>query len=151
MPFVQVKIDETIEEKRKKSESFKQIWEGSREEYRLIGEMISLRKPQKITQSQLAKLTGNKQQVISRIEKRENCPTLKTFCNLHFIQICDFVSYFVHLYYKTHYEKCPLPNRVAKLIDEDFIGRVMATFKANNILNLKASSERYGLVVYPKN
>ncbi|MBQ2923003.1 MAG: DUF3800 domain-containing protein [Tyzzerella sp.] len=69
----------------------------------------------------------------------------------YFIQICDFVSYFVHLYYKTHYEKCPLPNRVAKLIDEDFIGRVMATFKANNILNLKASSERYGLVVYPKN
>ena len=82
MPFVQVKIDETIEEKCKKSESFKQIWEGSREEYRLIGEMVSLRKTQKITQSQLAKLTGNKQQVISRIEKRENCPTLKTFCNL---------------------------------------------------------------------
>ena len=82
MPFIQVKIDETIELKCKKSESFKQIWEGSREEYRLIGEMVSLRKSQKITQSQLAKLTGNKQQVISRIEKKENCPTLKTFCNL---------------------------------------------------------------------
>lgn len=68
----------------------------------------------------------------------------------HFIQICDFISYFVHLYYKTRYKKVPLPNRVAKLINEDFVGSVMATFKANNILNLKASSEKYGLVIYPK-
>lgn len=68
----------------------------------------------------------------------------------HFIQICDFVSYFVHLYYKTRYEKTSLPNRVANLIDADFVGRVMATFKENNILNLKASSEKYGFVIYPK-
>ena len=68
----------------------------------------------------------------------------------HFIQICDFVSYFVHLYYKTRYEKANLPNRVANLIDNAFVGSVMATFKANNILNLKASSEKYGLVIYPK-
>ncbi len=68
----------------------------------------------------------------------------------HFIQICDFVSYFVHLYYKTRYEKEPLPNRVANLIDNDFVGSVMATFNANSILNLKASPEKYGLVIYPK-
>ena len=68
----------------------------------------------------------------------------------HFIQICDFISYFVHLYYKINYEQKELPNRVGKLIDKDFIGRVMATFKVNDILNLKASSERYGLVIYPK-
>ena len=82
MPFVELKVDETIEQRCKESEHFKEIWEERREEYRLIGEMISLRKAQRITQSELAKLTGNKQQVISRIEKRENCPTLKTFCNL---------------------------------------------------------------------
>lgn len=68
----------------------------------------------------------------------------------HFIQICDFISYFVHLYYKTYCEKKGLPNRVGKLIDKDFVGRVMATFNANGILNLKASAEKYGLVVYPK-
>ena len=68
----------------------------------------------------------------------------------HFIQICDFISYFVHLYYKCKYENKPLPNRVAKLLDEDFIGSVMATFKKNDILNLKASPEKYGLVIYPK-
>ena len=37
-------------------------WNESREEYKLIGEMISLRKAEKIT-------PGSKQQVISRIEK----------------------------------------------------------------------------------
>ena len=68
----------------------------------------------------------------------------------HFIQICDFVSYFVHLYYKIYYEHKDLPNRVGKLIDKDFVGRVMATFNVNGILNLKASSEKYGLVIYPK-
>ena len=82
MSFVEVKISEAIEQKCKESESFREAWEESREEYRLIGEMVSLRKSQKVSQSQLARLTGNKQQVISRIEKKENCPTLKTFCNL---------------------------------------------------------------------
>lgn len=48
----------------------------------MIGEMIALRKEGKLTQSQLALLTGNKQQVISRIERKENSPSLKTFCNI---------------------------------------------------------------------
>lgn len=82
MPFVQVKVDEIIEQKCRESDSFKKAWDGSREEYRLIGEMISLRKAEKMTQSQLAAVTGNKQQVISRIEKKESNPTLRTFCNL---------------------------------------------------------------------
>ena len=82
MPFVQIKVNELLEQKRHESESFKQEWDESRDEYRLIGEMIRLRKQENITQSELANLTGNKQQVISRIEKRENCPSLKTFCNL---------------------------------------------------------------------
>lgn len=68
----------------------------------------------------------------------------------YFIQICDFISYFVHLYYLTRYEKRELPNRVARLIDKNFIGSVLATFRENGILNLKASSEKYGFVIYPK-
>ena len=48
----------------------------------LIEEMISIRKSQNISQSQLAKLTGNKQQAISRIEKSEHSPSLKTFSNI---------------------------------------------------------------------
>lgn len=68
----------------------------------------------------------------------------------HFIQICDFISYFVHLYYMAKYENRPLPNRVGRLIDFVFVSRVIATFETNNILNLKASSEQHGFVIYPK-
>ncbi len=82
MPFVQVNISKEIEKEKRNSPQFRKAWEESREEYRLITEMISLRKKEKMTQSSLAEITGNKQQVISRIEKRENKPSLRIFCNL---------------------------------------------------------------------
>lgn len=82
MPFVEVNIQNEIEKRKKESKEFEKVWEENREEYRLIGEMIALRKEEKLTQSQLALLTGNKQQVISRIERKENSPSLKTFCNI---------------------------------------------------------------------
>jgi hypothetical protein len=58
-----------------------------------------------------------------------------------FIQICDFISFFVHLYYKTRYGKLPLPNRIGRLIDNEIVGCVMATFEKKGILNTKASGE----------
>ncbi|MCI8513488.1 MAG: helix-turn-helix transcriptional regulator [Lachnospiraceae bacterium] len=82
MPFIQVDIEKEIKKHCKESASFKKAWDESREEYKLIGEMIRLRKKEKITQSRLAEITGNKQQVISRIEKKENSPSLRTFCNI---------------------------------------------------------------------
>ena len=82
MPFVQVNVSKEIETEKRNSPQFRKAWEESREEYRLITEMISLRKKEKMTQSSLAEITGNKQQVISRIEKRENKPSLRIFCNL---------------------------------------------------------------------
>lgn len=69
----------------------------------------------------------------------------------YFIQICDFVSYFVHLYYKCCVNAKPLPGRVRNIIDEHFAEEVMNSLKINNKLNLKASSSNeYGLVIYPK-
>ena len=82
MGFIHVDIAEEVERERKNSPEFNRAWEESREEYRLIGEMISIRKKNKMTQSKLAELTGNKQQVISRIEKKENNPSLRMFCNI---------------------------------------------------------------------
>ncbi len=82
MGFVHVNITEEVEKERKNSPEFNKAWEESREEYRLIGEMIRIRKENKITQNKLAEITGNKQQVISRIEKKENNPSLKVFCNI---------------------------------------------------------------------
>ncbi len=82
MSFVKVDIEQKIEQKRTEDEQFKKLWDDSREEYRLIGEMTALRKAGKITQEELARLTGSRQQVISRIEKKENSPSLKSFCNI---------------------------------------------------------------------
>ena len=82
MSFVKVDIEQKIEQKRTEEEQFKKLWDDSREEYRLIGEMTALRKAGKITQEELARLTGSRQQVISRIEKKENSPSLKSFCNI---------------------------------------------------------------------
>lgn len=55
---------------------------ASDKEKELIDEIISLRKEQKMSQSQLAKLTGNKQQAISRIENKEHSPSLKLFYSI---------------------------------------------------------------------
>ncbi|MCM1040479.1 MAG: helix-turn-helix domain-containing protein [Roseburia sp.] len=82
MPFVQVDIEKEIEKHCQESPSFAKSWNESREEYRLIGEMIRIRKAKKVTQNQLAVITGSKQQVISRIEKKESSPSLKIFCSM---------------------------------------------------------------------
>ena len=74
MPFLQVNVEQEIQKQRENDES--------RAEYRLIGEMISLRKKKKITQKELALLTGNKQQVISRIERKESIPTIRAFSRI---------------------------------------------------------------------
>ena len=41
--------------------------------------MISLRKKENMTQKELAKLTGQTQQVISRIERTERMPSIGSF------------------------------------------------------------------------
>ena len=69
----------------------------------------------------------------------------------YYIQICDFISYFVHLYYTVRYLKKEMPNRISKLIDYRFVGSVMATLREAGVINLKANnSNEYGLVIYPK-
>ena len=65
MPFVQVNVKQQIEERRQNNPEFKKAWDESRAEYKLIGEMISLRKTGNITQKDLAKLSGKTQQTIS--------------------------------------------------------------------------------------
>lgn len=69
----------------------------------------------------------------------------------HFIQICDFVSFFVYLYYRVYFMNKSLPNRIANVIDKSFVGSVMATLRQYEKLNLKANeNNKYGLVIYPK-
>jgi len=68
----------------------------------------------------------------------------------HFIQVCDFISYFVNLYYNLFFRKSVLPNRVANVIEKDFVLFVLDELK-KGIFNLKASSfHEYGFVIYPR-
>lgn len=67
-----------------------------------------------------------------------------------FIQVCDFISYFVYLYIDHCTKGNALPKRVANVIDDQFIKRTMATLNSKPVFNLSASRNPYGLVVYPK-
>lgn len=49
---------------------------------KLVGEMVKLRKEKGITQKELAQITGNKQQVLSRIERMEMNPSIRVFNNI---------------------------------------------------------------------
>lgn len=53
-----------------------------RREEELINEFIKLRKSLNVSQKELAELIGSKQQAISRVEKKEHCPSLKLFCSM---------------------------------------------------------------------
>lgn len=55
---------------------------ASEKERKLIDQIVSIRKGQNMSQGKLAELTGNKQQAISRTEKKEHSPSLKMFCNI---------------------------------------------------------------------
>ena len=47
MPFVKGSVAERIEQKRDESPEFREAWDSSHEEYRLIGEMISRHRERK--------------------------------------------------------------------------------------------------------
>ena len=69
----------------------------------------------------------------------------------YFIQICDFISFFVHLYFDVTYRNKSLPNRIANVIDISFVRKVLITLKKSGRLNLKANEANpFGLVIYPK-
>jgi ribosome-binding protein aMBF1 (putative translation factor) len=82
MPFKTIDVNKLIQEKLDADPELKEMWDSSRTEYRILGELIKLRKEKGISQIELAQKSGHKQQVISRIEKKENSPTLKTLCAL---------------------------------------------------------------------
>ena len=80
MPFQKVNVSEIIEETLDSNVELKELWDNSRMEYAVLSELVKIRKEKGLSQAELAEKTGNKQQVISRIENKENSPTLKTVC-----------------------------------------------------------------------
>lgn len=82
MPFRQINVQEQIKEKINSDAEFNNLWQESRNEYKLLAELVKIRKEANLSQTELANRSGNKQQVISRIENKENSPTLKTLCSI---------------------------------------------------------------------
>lgn len=50
MPFDKINVKNEIEKQKQDDPEFRKAWDDSHAEYRLIGEMISLRKQENITQ-----------------------------------------------------------------------------------------------------
>ena len=82
MPFKQIDVKKTIQEILDADPEFKKAWDESRSEYKALGELMKLRNESGYSQSELARKSGIKQQVISRIESKESSPTLKTLCRI---------------------------------------------------------------------
>jgi len=82
MPFEKVNVKKIIKDELKSDPELSKMWDDSRMEYRLLSDLIRLRKEKGISQTELAQKMGSRQQEISRIEKREHSPTLKTLCHL---------------------------------------------------------------------
>lgn len=68
----------------------------------------------------------------------------------YLIQHTDFVSFFTYQYYKAVKSNIKISGRTSQVIDDIFIKRTMCTFKKGGIINLSASKDEFGLVVYPK-
>lgn len=69
----------------------------------------------------------------------------------YFIQVCDYISYIVCLYYNNQIKSLALPNRVSLVLDSTKLIGLMNKMKESGLLNLKASHKNdYGLVIYPK-
>lgn len=50
MPFVKIDVNKTIEEKLNSDPELKEMWDTSRTEYRLLSELIKLRKEKGLSQ-----------------------------------------------------------------------------------------------------
>jgi len=82
MPYKKINVKNNIDTVLKNDPELKKMWDASRTEYKILGELVKLRKEKGLTQIELARKSGNRQQAISRIENKENSPTLKTLCSL---------------------------------------------------------------------
>jgi len=82
MPYKKINVKHTIDDVLKSDPELNQMWDATRTEYKVLGDLVKLRREKGLTQTDLARESGNKQQAISRIENKENSPTLKTLCSL---------------------------------------------------------------------
>ena len=78
MPFKKVNTNEEIKEKMQ-DKDFREAYSEIDQEYKLMEEIIEIRKSLGLSQVEVAQKAGLKQQEISRIECIGNSPTLRSF------------------------------------------------------------------------
>ena len=65
----------------------------------------------------------------------------------YFIQVADFISYYVNLYVKSVERQEPLPGRVSSIISQEDVRNAFDIWKERNRLNLKSNKHsEYGFV-----
>lgn len=79
MSFRKIEAEEEIKNAIKKRPELEKYIKESDLEYKLIESIVNYRKKHNITQKQIAQRSGLTQQMISRIEKFGNSPSLDTF------------------------------------------------------------------------
>lgn len=68
----------------------------------------------------------------------------------YFIQISDYISFIVMMYFRTKFLCQPLSKTVETVLGSDFAENALSELKEAGVLNLKASKTRFGIVVTPK-
>ena len=81
MSFEKICVKDIVEEKRQ-DPNFDREYRKIKQEYELIDRIVSERKKRKITQKELAVLTGISQQSISRLEREKHMPKIDTLMKL---------------------------------------------------------------------
>lgn len=82
MPFDKIDVQAIIKEKCNNDADFKRAYDAVKKEYSIIREVVKTRKELGLTQENLAKKIGVKQQVISRFEQEKHIPTLDNFIRI---------------------------------------------------------------------
>lgn len=82
MPFHKIDTQAIIKEKCNNDVDFKRAYDTVKKEYSIIREVVKTRKELGLTQENLAKKIGVKQQVISRFEQEKHTPTLDNFIRI---------------------------------------------------------------------
>lgn len=79
MPFMQVGLQDVITSQ---NPEFLLNKKSRQNEKELLDAIVKVRKEMKLTQKQLAELSFNTQQEISRLENRQNSPSLRIICRI---------------------------------------------------------------------
>jgi len=79
MPFEKIDAQKIIKGKINSDKQFEEAYRETEQAYGLIREVVKARKEKGLTQTELAKMLGVKQQVISRFECERHIPTLDNF------------------------------------------------------------------------